>query len=400
MRSFDLAEVVGDRSFLGDVVLLGTTSYSRSGLSDLEIAYKKDTLKRVVNNTDVCLTGTNKLPEPIVLYVMDKGTPVEIGYVGPNIGRRDGEFNLNHINIMVRDKSYDDISGEEYVSNFAHISDSISPSFHILNIDTYGSHPETEIPQQALHIQVDDKSYYEGAHGIYFHKDASYRNTEGGDTAISHFGVVIDENMISQGNNNEMYSMKTSHTVSVGRRVPLSHTLPYVGIAQSISPFPGTTGLSKGLESVNGRFNSEIENLVINVGEEITKTRRKIEGEVLHFDVVDKSQIPLDKEPEFPGIHIRVRQYGGVTGEEGKEISASVNSMHFTVQKYSFIQIHVKFSDEEVTSVTGLPEGMFLEGEFIKGSPRESGLYHVTIYADRNIVMRCTVDVPNVKRRF
>lgn len=81
-------------------------------------------------------------------------------------------------------------------------------------------------------------------------------------------------------------------------------------------------------------------------------------------------------------------------------VTKDIDTIRFVVQKNSFIELYIKFTHNKITSVIGLPDGMFLEGDYIKGSPTLAGTYNIKLLCYDEPIMEGIIEVPNVPRKF
>lgn len=115
--------------------------------------------------------------------------------------------------------------------------------------------------------------------------------------------------------------------------------------------------------------------------------------------VKDKPKVEL----QIPGYGSSVvfdvqKQIDFITSEkvENKEI----DTIKFVVQKDSFIELYIKFTSNIITDAVGLPDGMFLDGNYIKGSPTLAGIYNIKLMCYEDVIMECIIEVPNIPRKF
>lgn len=111
-----------------------------------------------------------------------------------------------------------------------------------------------------------------------------------------------------------------------------------------------------------------------------------------------------------PKVELQIPSYGSsVVFDVQKQIdfltseqveNREVSAIKFVVQKDSFIELYIKFTNNTVTDAVGLPDGMFLDGNYIKGSPTLAGIYNIKLMCYEDVVMECIIEVPNIQRKF
>jgi hypothetical protein len=98
-------------------------------------------------------------------------------------------------------------------------------------------------------------------------------------------------------------------------------------------------------------------------------------------------------------ISVSVEDYKPpVIGQTGS--GSGVNSVKYVFQKFSFAEVYISFDDCKVLTVQGLPEGMYVENSFVKGSPTVSGTYPIQFKLDNSRILEGLIIVPNVPRQL
>ena len=71
----------------------------------------------------------------------------------------------------------------------------------------------------------------------------------------------------------------------------------------------------------------------------------------------------------------------------------------FVVQKNSFAQINLEFTDSKVIDALGLPQGMLFKAPFLTGAPTVSGVYPLRLKLDNGFTLDILLVVPNLPRK-
>lgn len=79
---------------------------------------------------------------------------------------------------------------------------------------------------------------------------------------------------------------------------------------------------------------------------------------------------------------------------------SGLKSTRIIAQKGAFFELYLSFDDCKVVDVIGLPQGLTLEGSYIKGSPVLSGKYPVTMKLSNDRTIDVYVIVPEVPRQL
>lgn len=79
---------------------------------------------------------------------------------------------------------------------------------------------------------------------------------------------------------------------------------------------------------------------------------------------------------------------------------SGLKSTRIIAQKDSFFELYLNFDDCKVTDAIGLPQGLVLEGSYIKGSPVLSGRYPVTLKLSNERNVDVYIVVPELQRHL
>ena len=78
--------------------------------------------------------------------------------------------------------------------------------------------------------------------------------------------------------------------------------------------------------------------------------------------------------------------------------TGNIKGFKFVIQKESFVELNMNFTDSKIVEAIGIPDGMFLEKNYIKGVPTLAGKYAVGLKLDNGSVLSGMLVVPNVPR--
>lgn len=98
---------------------------------------------------------------------------------------------------------------------------------------------------------------------------------------------------------------------------------------------------------------------------------------ILQIDVFDKNKSPIIKDTQGTGTDIK--------------------SFNITCQKNSFIELKIDFT-KDIKNITGLPQNLYLDRNYIKGTIQRSGKYLVNIIFQDDTDYSFILEVPNLQR--
>lgn len=78
----------------------------------------------------------------------------------------------------------------------------------------------------------------------------------------------------------------------------------------------------------------------------------------------------------------------------------NLKSAKFVIQKNSFAELNFSFSDQQVVEAIGLPEGMCLANNKIKGTPTHASNYNVSLKLNDGSSFNVIIEVPNLIRKL
>jgi hypothetical protein len=78
----------------------------------------------------------------------------------------------------------------------------------------------------------------------------------------------------------------------------------------------------------------------------------------------------------------------------------SLKGFRLVMQKLAYMEQYLSFYDKSIKDITGLPQGLFYENGYLKGSPNISGKFNINIKFDDNTSMPGLIVVTQVPREF
>ena len=78
--------------------------------------------------------------------------------------------------------------------------------------------------------------------------------------------------------------------------------------------------------------------------------------------------------------------------------TGNIKGFKFVIQKNSFVELNMNFTDSKIVEAIGIPTGMFLEKNYIKGVPELAGKYAIGLKLDNGSILSGMLVVPNVPR--
>lgn len=86
--------------------------------------------------------------------------------------------------------------------------------------------------------------------------------------------------------------------------------------------------------------------------------------------------------------------------DNDNNMSSNIKGFSFICQKGNYVELNLNFKDIDtiVEAVSNLPEGlMFINGK-IKGTPLKSGITIFSITTNKNEIIECSIEVPDLVR--
>lgn len=107
--------------------------------------------------------------------------------------------------------------------------------------------------------------------------------------------------------------------------------------------------------------------------------------------------------PKFilqPNILVKTKFSFLTNNNNNEDFNNSIKGFTFICQKGNYVELNLKFRDTDtvVETVSNLPDGLVFTNGKIKGTPLNSGITVFTITTNKNEIIECNIEVPDLVR--
>lgn len=106
--------------------------------------------------------------------------------------------------------------------------------------------------------------------------------------------------------------------------------------------------------------------------------------------------------PKFilqPNILVKTK-FSFFTNNNNEDFNNSIKGFTFICQKGNYVELNLNFRDNDtiVETVSNLPDGLIFINGKIKGTPLKSGITVFSITTNKNEIIECNIEVPDLVR--